>query len=169
MEWINARITFPKRRAQLVVVDESFTALLLRAARDNTLATLEQMCQMLCDSIADGHYEGATLHALAFDAARWCWMLGFAHPALGAVAPGMQAPEILLDLELVERQRLLVFLGAQMSSNLQGQDRPLDRLDAAQEVANEVPSRAPSVATELRELGEVAARQAHPDDVEEGL
>jgi hypothetical protein len=169
MDWINARITFPKRRAQLVVVDDDLSALLLRAARDNTLATLEQMCQILCDGIAEGRYEGATLHALAFDAARWCWVLGFSHPSLGAVAPGMQAPEILLDLVGFPRQRLLAFLGAQMPANLQGQDRPLDRLDAAQQVANEVPTTAPSVATELGELGEVAARQAHPNDVEERL
>jgi hypothetical protein len=169
MDWINARITFPKRRAQLVVVDDDVTALLMRAARDNTLATLEQMCQLLCDGMAEGRYEGATLHSLLFDAARWCWMIGFAHPALGAVAPGMQAPELLLDLWGYERQQMLTFLGAQMPSNLQGQDRPLDRLDAAQEVANEIATTAPSIATELRELGEVAARQAHPDDVEERL
>jgi hypothetical protein len=169
MDWINSRITFPRRRAQLLVLDDELSAVLLRAARDNTLATLEALCQRLCDRLAEGRYAGATLHSLAFDAGRWCWTIGLSHPALGAVAPGMQAPELVLDLALIERQRLLAFLGAQMPANLQGEDRPLDRLDAAQQVANEVAPRAPSVATELRELEEIAARQAHPDDVEEGL
>jgi hypothetical protein len=169
MEWINARITFPKRRAQVLVLDETLIAMLLLAARTDNLSVLESLCQQLCEGAERGRYQGATLHSLTFDAARWCWVLGFAHPALGAVGQGMQAPELLLDLDLVDRQRMLSCLGTQMPANLQGQDRPLDRLDAAQEVANEVATRAPSVATELGELGEVAARQAHPDDVEEGL
>lgn len=97
MEWINGRVGFPKRRATLLVCDAELGADFFTFARAGDFARLEALCLALCNHLGDGRYRHATLHSLTFDASRWCWCLGFAHPALEAVGPAMRAPELLLD------------------------------------------------------------------------
>lgn len=164
MSWINSRLVFPKRRAQLLLLDDDVNARLLALARDGHLGDIEDLCTRLCTLSADGRYAGATLHALTFDAPRWCWTLTVSHPALNAVAPGMQSPDIPLGLA----PHVLAALAPRQlaPADLQGQGGTVDRLDQADEPAQEVPPLAPGMATEERQFGHIAAREPDPDDVE---